>query len=349
MQLRALLTLPRGKSTISKANKKRKQAAFVFGDRQPVPSFRFEVFMSSLLVCAQPATGHAFVPRDAPALLLKCLATVPRLSRVTQASHLEVRPAPEQVSCGIAEIDSLTGGLPRGCLTEIYGPASSGRTGLLLATITAATRRQEACALVDVSDTFDPNSAAASSMIFQNLLWIRCQSQFPKSNRKFTRTGAGHAATKRPPMKRSNAMEGNWALEETSKPEFARLEQALKITDLLLQSGGFGLVAIDIGDISLQAARHIPLTSWFRFRRAVENTPTILLVIGQGPCARTCASLLLQLEAAGHCINRAQSAPTHTQLLNGLSIHAEVVRSRMNRKPAQSVSTKFESQALWAG
>ena len=292
--------------------------------------------MSSLLVCAQPAAGPAeiLVPREAPTLLLKRLADVPRLSRVTPASHLEIRPAPEQVSSGIVEIDGLTGGLPRGSLTEIYGPVSSGRTSLLLAAMTAATRRQEACALIDVSDAFDPNSAAG--MIFENLLWVRCQSQPAKAkHKKSLRSGED-----RP---------GNWTLGETSKPEFARLEQALKVTDLLLQSGGFGLVAIDLGDISLQAARRVPLTSWFRFRRAVENTSTVLLVVGQGACARSCASLLLRLEAHGNVTRCAHSIPTHTQLLKGLSIHAELACSRIERKPSQSVIANFGSKALWAG
>ena len=51
-------------------------------------------------------------------------------ARVTPASQLDIRPAPEMVSSGAPAIDALTGGLPRGCLTEICGPASSGRTTL---------------------------------------------------------------------------------------------------------------------------------------------------------------------------------------------------------------------------
>ena len=54
------------------------------------------------------------------------------------------------------------------------------------------------------------------------------------------------------------------------------------MTDLLLQSGGFGLVAIDLGDVPDTAARRIPLASWFRFQRAVEPTATVLLVGGPG-------------------------------------------------------------------
>ena len=57
---------------------------------------------------------------------------------------------------GVPEIDTATGGLPRGCLTEIFGPASSGRTSLLLSVLAEATAREEACALVDAEDAFDP-------------------------------------------------------------------------------------------------------------------------------------------------------------------------------------------------
>ena len=67
----------------------------------------------------------------------------------------------------------------------------------------------------------------------------------------------------------------------------------MKATDLLLQGGGFGLVVVDLGDVPAQAARRVPLTSWFRFRRAVENTRTVLMVLEQEPYAKTCASVVL--------------------------------------------------------
>ena len=119
--------------------------------------------MSSWLVYAQPATGNPspFVPLDAPALLQR-LSAVVQLSRVIPASRLEVRPAPALVSTGIGQLEALTGGLPRGYLTEIYGLPSSGRTSILLSVMAAATWRQDACALVDVSNALDPHSAAAA-------------------------------------------------------------------------------------------------------------------------------------------------------------------------------------------
>src|ERR1700723_2868584 len=107
-----------------------------------------------------------------------------RLAGVTPASQLAVRPAPEMVSSGIAEMDALTGGLPRGCLTEICGPASSGRTTVLLAALAAATRRGEFCAVVDASDALDPQSAAAAGVDLDRLLWVRGGEDAPKKLNK---------------------------------------------------------------------------------------------------------------------------------------------------------------------
>ena len=87
---------------------------------------------------------------------------------------LRERAAPLTVSTGLAALDALTGGLPRGALSEIAGPASSGRTGVMLAALAQATRRQEVCALVDASDSFDPASAAAAGVDLERLLWVRC-------------------------------------------------------------------------------------------------------------------------------------------------------------------------------
>src|SRR5215475_8956059 len=83
------------------------------------------------------------------------------------------RPLPELVRTGVSEVDAATGGLPRGCLTEIIGPASSGRTSLLLAILAEATARDEICALVDTDDAFDPASAEAAGVRLQRVLWVR--------------------------------------------------------------------------------------------------------------------------------------------------------------------------------
>jgi len=117
-----------------------------------------------------------------PPSFLERLSDFPKLSGVTPASRLEVRPTPEMVTSGIREIDALTGGFPRGCLTEICGPASSGRTSVLLAALAASTRRAEVCALVDAGNTLDPHSAAAAGIDLEKLLWVRCGKKKQKNH-----------------------------------------------------------------------------------------------------------------------------------------------------------------------
>ncbi len=66
----------------------------------------------------------------------------------------------ESVPTGIADLDALTGGLPRGAITEIFGPPSSGRTASMVSILREATAGGEVCALVDGNDAFDPNFPA---------------------------------------------------------------------------------------------------------------------------------------------------------------------------------------------
>ena len=264
---------------------------------------------------------------------------------VTPASRLEIRLAPEMVTSGIPALDALTGGLPRGCLTEICGPASSGRTSVLLAALAAATGRGEFCALVDANDALDPHSTTAAGIDLDRLLWVRCgesSSEEEQATRK-RRDGEKENWNKNPNRSRNNASE-------------QRLEQVLRATDLLLESGGFGLIVLDLSDLSTQAARRIPLTTWFRFRRAVENKPTILLAIEQQPIAGSCSSLLLQLgeqddrismQTEGDVPNAKLVHPSHTNLFTGLHINAELIRSRLHRKPARAVT--FATKTAWAG
>ncbi len=199
------------------------------------------------------------------------------------------------VSSGIPEIDSLTGGLPRGALTEIFGPSCSGRTSLLLSALRARTSQEEACALIDGGDAFDPHSAEAAGVELRKLLWVRCRN----------------------------------------------VEQTLRATDLLLQGGGFGLIAVDLSDIAPRLVRHVPLDSWFRFRRAVEDTPTILMLLEQESNAKSCASLGLRLESGAVGWSRMPMEGVTERvdfsrlpwgwLLEGRSARGEVSRSRMQR------------------
>jgi hypothetical protein len=76
-------------------------------------------------------------------------------------------------------------------------------------------------------------------------------------------------------------------------------EQALKSVDLILQSGGFGLIVLDLGDIPDKEVRRIPLASWFRLRHAAERTGAALIAVERQVNARSCSSLQLELRRKG--------------------------------------------------
>src|SRR5450755_2610821 len=217
--------------------------------------------------------------------ILAHVGAISKLAAVVPASRLDGRPAPEMVSSGIPQLDSLTGGFARGCLTEICGTASSGRTSVLLFALARATQRGEVCALVDASDAFNPASAAAAGMEMSRLLWVRCGDKYPsrkplaaalagrgnKGGGPYPRMFAsgsyqgmpsgipqgfreGHdfsRAANRAQSSPALAAEGSpqrGNLSRWTHPEHQRWEsqlgQMLQVTDLLLQSNGFGMIAL---------------------------------------------------------------------------------------------------------
>jgi recombination protein RecA len=305
--------------------------------------------MSTLAPNASLSSFLPMILQDKRTAVLKHMAQSERLVSVRPASRLEVRPKPEMLSIGIAELDALIGGIPRGCLAEICGAPSSGKTSVLLATIAAATRREEACVLIDASDSFDPSSGEAAGLNFNKLLWVRCgkSSSVPSTGS----TCSGQAENGRSLANPSNSVFPNRANDQRlttndfrrpRKSNENRLEQVLKSTDLILQSGGFGLVALDLAGIPAKFVRRIPLASWFRFQRAVEHTKTALLVISEFPCAQTCAALVMKLSAVS-CEPLAKSTvhnPTHKSKLD-LVHHAEPIYSS-SRKAAAGESPAWK-------
>jgi recombination protein RecA len=305
--------------------------------------------MSASPVFSSAALGRPFIfPAHSSAALLARLDAIPKLAAsITPASRLDVRPTPEMVSSGIRELDALTGGLPRGCLAEICGAASSGRTSILLASLANATRRGEVCALVDASDALHPASAASAGIEMGRLLWVRCKKTLPGSRSPVLSSLPEHNFRNLNQSELSNERRG---LE-------SQLEQVMKVTDLLLQSNGFGIIVLDLADIPVRSARRIPLASWFRFRRAIEHTPTVLLVLEQQPIAGSCSSLLLKVSAVKSqvsgkkpsAVSRQPSAHSvrHSELLDEFEITTELLRSRLDRKQPKSV-VNFKSRAAWA-
>jgi recombination protein RecA len=309
---------------------------------------------------SSPRANAEETAKKKTAEILAQVGAIPKLAAVVPASRLDVRPAPEMVSSGIPQLDLLTGGLARGCLTEICGTASSGRTSVLLFALARATQRGEVCALVDASDAFDPASAAAAGMEMSRLLWVRCGEKYPsRKHPSAARTGGGRTggSYQGMPSGISQVAENRFGFsrcDSTSRPEGQRWEsqlgQMLKVTDLLLQSNGFGMIALDLGDVPVHSARRIPLASWFRFRRAIEHTPTALLVLEQQPIAGSCSSVLVKVSGVRSQLSGNQLS--HSELLDQFEITAELLRSRLekklDRKPVQSTAS-FKSRAAWAG
>ncbi len=173
----------------------------------------------------------------------------------------------EVAATGIDAVDRLLdGGLPVGAISEMVGPASSGRTTLALKFLAARTGEGRYCAWVDADDSLDPESAAANGVKLGQLLWIRCSDAAGDRMRRPVRDG---------------------------KP-WTRLDQALRATDLLLQSGGFAAIVLDLGETAPEHGSRIPLATWFRFRQAADRTRACLVVLGRVGYAQSSAAVALE-------------------------------------------------------
>jgi hypothetical protein len=75
-----------------------------------------------------------------------------------------------------------------------------------------------------------------------------------------------------------------------------RIDRAFKAADMILHAGGFGMVVLDLCDVPLRDLNSIPLSYWYRFRLAVENTPTSLIVTGDQPLVKSCARVQLEVK-----------------------------------------------------
>src|SRR3954466_3289284 len=148
---------------------------------------------------------------------LESLLRARRLDQTLTTSLPPVDPRDDAsvAASGVSALDArLGGGFPRGQLSELVGPRSSGRTSLLVQAIAAATRRGEFVALVDALDMFDVESAAAAGVDLARVLWIR-----------------GHVVIN-PGMCRD--------LNQRA------MEQAIRALTLVLQAGNFGPVVLDV-------------------------------------------------------------------------------------------------------
>ncbi len=137
----------------------------------------------------------------------------------------------------------------------------------------------------------------------------------------------------------------------SGKP-WSRLDQALRVTDLLLQAGGFSSIVLDMGNIAPEFTLRVPLATWFRYQAVAERSQASLLLLTQHACAKSSGGLVLRLQP-DHALQN------ESTVFTGVEYRVEVIRERFTaaptnviplRKPPQSErSANWRSRSTWAG
>ncbi|HEU4981291.1 MAG TPA: recombinase RecA [Acidobacteriaceae bacterium] len=136
-----------------------------------------------------------------------------------------------------------------------------------------------------------------------------------------------------------------------AKP-WARIEQALRAVDLLLQAGGFNAIVLDMGSIAPEYASRVPLATWFRYRASAERTQASILLLTQHACAKSSAGLVLRFNAGtALCDERTVFTGARYSVAVNRERFAPVAANVVPmRKPPQGVrAAEWRSRAAWAG
>ncbi len=198
------------------------------------------------------------------------------------------------LATGIPGVDALIyGGLPRGQISEIHGPASSGRTGIALAVAARATRAGALAAWIDPQDRLDPRSASDAGMDLGRLLWLR-------------------------------GFDGTTPRSGDGGPR--PLLAALSAVGIVLGSGLFEIVVVDLGGIGRPTLQRLPGATWIRLQRMIEPQPGALLVVADAHVAHGPAGVSLALRG-----RRASwsGAPGPGRLLRGLTAEVRAGRQAL--------------------
>ncbi len=107
--------------------------------------------------------------------------------------------------------------------------------------------------------------------------------------------------------------------------ETGDLGRAVKAMNLVLQAGGFGLVALDLADVSPHVVRQVPYTTWIRLARAVEGSQTVALVVGAERTTRSAGGVTIALDAPSP---RWAGRSDRSRRLYGVDVRPRVVAAR---------------------
>jgi hypothetical protein len=222
---------------------------------------------------------------------------------------------------------ALRRGIPRGQVSEIVGPVSSGRTSLAWAALAAATARGEWVALVDTFDRFDPETASDAGIELSHLLWVRGQAISKTA-------GALDPAW----VPGARAVSGPGTLVERT------VDRAIKALNLIVQSGVCTMVVLDLIDVPAAGLARVPPSTWLRIQRAIEGGETAVVLLAATPVARSAGGLSIATggiatggiaaggkTAGGNAAEgRVRWAGTHdrSRRLAGLSTHVRAASPR---------------------
>lgn len=140
-------------------------------------------------------------------------------------------------------------------------------------------------------------------------------------------------------------------VQVSSAKPWPRIEQALRVTNLLLQAGGFSTIVLDMASLAPEFALRVPLATWFRYRAAAEHSQTSLLLLTQRASAKSSAELVLQMQ-------NPYLLQKEATVFTGVQYGVEVIRERFQpaqakvvplRKPPQSErGAHWQTEATWA-
>lgn len=118
------------------------------------------------------------------------------------------------------------------------------------------------------------------------------------------------------------------AREEVER-QARRLERAIKAFGLILQAGGFGVVALDLADVPLPALRQLPFTTWRRLQRWLEGSETVGLLLAAEPLGRSARGVTLRLSAAEDGTHLTWTGESdRARLFAGFAFHPHVHSAR---------------------
>jgi len=180
-------------------------------------------------------------------------------------------PHPSDVSrvcaTGLTSLDTrLGGGFPRGHLSEICGPPSSGRTALALKLIDTTLQRGGLAGWIDLADAFDPLSASTLGAAFERLLWIRprCENEALRSCDRLLQTEGFELVVFDCISLGARKVSPNESLSETQRHRSRQNKSRLE------RSHHHPISAPSISNVA-----------WLRLSRLAAKTRTTLIVLSQ--------------------------------------------------------------------